>query len=228
MNFSSLFSTMDGLILTGSSTILIDKVKFDLQQQFDMADLGLLHYFLGLQVTWPTYGIGLSQPKYALYLLSRFHMMDCKSAPTPFFFGVKLLAKCSTPLVDATLYQKFVGNLLYLSHTRLDISYVVSLVSRFMQEPHELHWKAAKRILRYIKGTHTYGIQYSSNGNEDLVGYNDSDWASDLDDHIFTSGYIFHLRFGPIVWSIKKQAGIALSSIEAEYRRFVNVATESI
>ena len=103
---------VDDLILTGSSTILIDKVKFDLQQQFDMEYLGLLHYFLGLQVTQSTYGIGLSQPKYALDLLSRFHMMDCKSAPTPFLSGVKLSAKCSTPLVGATLYRQLVGSLL--------------------------------------------------------------------------------------------------------------------
>ena len=97
-----------------------------------------------------------------------------------------------------------------------------------MQEPHELHWKVAKRILRYIKGTHTYGIQYSSNGNADLVGYTDSDWAGDLDDRRSTSGYVLHLGSGPVVWSIKKQAAIALSSTEAEYRGVVNVATEYI
>ena len=153
-----------------------------------MAYLGLLHYFLGLQVTRSTSGIGLSQPKYAFDLLWIFHMLDCKSAPTPFVFEVKLSAECSTPLVDATLYRQLVGSLLYLTHTSLDISYVVSLVSRFMHEPHDLHWKVVKRVLRYIKGTHTYGIQYSSNGNADLVGYTDSNWASDLDDHISTFG----------------------------------------
>jgi hypothetical protein len=137
-------------------------------------------YFLGLQITQFASGIGLSQPKYALDLLSRFHMLDCKSAPMPFLSGVKLSAKCSTPLVDATLYWQLVGNLLYLTHSRPDISYAVGLVSRFMQEPHELHWKATKRILRYIRGTHTYGIQYSSNGNANLVGYTDSNWVGDL------------------------------------------------
>jgi hypothetical protein len=155
-------------------------------------------------------------------------MLDCKSAPMPFLSGVKLSAKCSTPLVDATLYRQLVGNLLYLTHNHPDISYAVGLVSRFMQEPHELHWKDAKRILRYIRGTHTYGIHYSSYGNTNLVGYTDSDWVGDLDDRKSTSGYVFHLGSGPIAWSSKKQASITLSSTEAEYRGVVNASTESI
>jgi hypothetical protein len=135
---------VDDLILTGSSPTLIDHVKSTLHQQFDMTDLGPLHYFLGLQITQSASRIGISQPKYALDLLNRFHMLDCKSAPMPFLSGVKLSTKCSTPLVDATLYRQLVGSLLYLTHSRPDISYAVGLVSRFMQEPHELHWKDAK------------------------------------------------------------------------------------
>ena len=155
-------------------------------------------------------------------------MLDCKYAPAPFLSRIKLSTKCSTPLVDTILYQQLVGSLLYLTHTRLNISYAVGLVPRFMQEPHELHWKVAKRILRYIKGTHTYGIQYSSNGNADLVGYTDSDWAGDLDDRKSTSGYVFHLVYGPIFWSNKKQRTISFSSTESEYRGVVNATIESI
>jgi hypothetical protein len=77
-------------------------------------------------------------------------MTNCKSAPTPFLSGVKLEDGGETPLVDNTLYIQLVGSLLYLTHSRPDLSYAVGVVSRFMQEPHELHWKAAKHILRYV------------------------------------------------------------------------------
>jgi nucleoside recognition membrane protein YjiH len=86
----------------------------------------------------------------------RFHMEDCKPTPSPFQSRVKLVATCTSPKVDATLYRELVGSLLYLIHTCLDLSFVVGLVSRYMQTPHEIHWKATKRILRYV------GVQFSS------------------------------------------------------------------
>ncbi len=152
---------VDELIITGSTSSIIACVKTSLQDRFAMIDLGLLHYFLGIEITQSSEGISLSQPKYALDLLSRFHMSDCKPTPTPFLSGVKLETKCTTPLVYATLYKQLVGSLIYLTHTRPNIAFAVGMVSRFMQEPHELHWKAAKHILHYIKGTHTHGIHYA-------------------------------------------------------------------
>jgi hypothetical protein len=219
---------VDDLIITGSTSSIIASVKTYLQDRFAMTDLGLLHYFLGIEITQSTSGIFLSQPKYALDLLSRFHMSDCKPAPTPFLSGVKLEAKCSTPLVDATLYRQLVGSLIYLTHTRPDISFAVGMVSRFMQEPHELHWKAAKRILHYIQGTHTYGLHFAAGTGLQLVGYTDSDYAGDIDSRKSTSGYMFYLGSGPICWQSKKQNTVALSSTEAEYRGAVNAATEAL
>eukprot|EP00253_Pinus_taeda_P024109 PITA_24109 len=116
-----------------------------------MTDLGHLHYFLGLQVLQSKEGISLSQSKYACDILRHFHMEDCKPAPSPFQSGVKLSVSCTSPEVDATLYRQLVGKLLYLTHTRPDLSFVVGLVARFMQNPRESHWKAAKRILRYVR-----------------------------------------------------------------------------
>jgi hypothetical protein len=128
-----------------------------------------------------------------------------------------------TPLVDNTLYRKLVGSLLYLTHSRPDLSYAVGIVSRFMQEPHELHWKAAKCILRYVQGTITFGIHYAIESTLDLIGFTDSDWAGDSIDRKSTSGYSLSLGSRPICWSSKKQAAIALSSAEAEYREVVNI-----
>ena len=144
---------VDDLILTGSDPNLINHVKSSLKKQFEMTNLGHLHYFLGLQVLQSNKGISLSQSKDTCDLLCHFHMEDYNPAPYPFQSGAKLSVTCTSPKVDATLYRQLVGKLLYLKHTFLDLSFFVGLIARFMQNPHESHWKAAKRILRYVRGT---------------------------------------------------------------------------
>jgi hypothetical protein len=115
-----------------------------------MTNLGYLHYFLGLQVLQTKEGIFLPQSKYACDLLRRSHMEDSKPTPSRFQYGVKLVAICTTPKVDATLYRQLVGSFLYLTHNHLDISFVVGLVAQYMQTPHESHKKATKWILQYV------------------------------------------------------------------------------
>ncbi|XP_059068708.1 secreted RxLR effector protein 161-like [Cryptomeria japonica] len=155
-------------------------------------------------------------------------MTDCNPTATPFLSRVKLEDGKDTPLVDCIHYHQLMGNLLYLTHSHPDLSYVVGLASEYMQEPHELHWKVVKRILRYVQGTISYGIHYSVGCTLDLIVYTDSDWACDNIDHNSTSGYILSLGFGPICWSSKKQSTIALSSAKAEYRGAVNVTIQAI
>ena len=92
-------------------------------------------------------------------------MEDCKPTPSPFQSRVKLSATCTSPEVDSTLYRQLVGSLLYLTHSYPNLSFVVFRVARYMQTPHESHWKATKRILRYIQGTIKFGIHYSTGGN---------------------------------------------------------------
>jgi hypothetical protein len=125
--------------------------------------------------------------------------------------------ECTTPLIDDTLYHQLVGSLIYLTHKRPDISFVISLVSRFMQRPHESHWKETKRIMGYLKGTVNYGVFYSSSATVSLLGYTDSDWVGDSLDRRSTAGYLFQLGLGPISWSNKKVKTLALSSCEAKY-----------
>eukprot|EP00253_Pinus_taeda_P028755 PITA_28755 len=140
------------LIPSCSDPNLINHVNSSLKKKFETTDLGHLHYFLGLQVSQSKEGISLSQSKYACDLLCHFHMEHCKPAPSPFQSGAKLSVTCTSPEVDATLYHQFVGKLLYLTHTRPDLSFVVGLIARFMQYPQESHWKAAKIILFYVRG----------------------------------------------------------------------------
>ena len=126
-------------------------------------------------------------------------MTDWKSGPTPFLIGVKLEDGGETPLVDSTLYKHLVGIMLYLMHSRPDLSYAVGIVSRFMQELHELHWKVAKRILQYVQGTITFGIHYAIDSTLDLIGFIDSDWAGDNIDCKSTSGYSLSLGVTTLV-----------------------------
>jgi hypothetical protein len=114
-------------------------VKSSLTNKFEMIDLGYLHYFLGLQVLQTKEGIFLSHSEYAYDLLHCFLMDDSKASPCPFHSRVKLISTCNSPEVDATLYRQLVGILLYLTHTCLGISFVVGLVARYMQKPHEIH-----------------------------------------------------------------------------------------
>eukprot|EP00253_Pinus_taeda_P006784 PITA_06784 len=143
---------VDDIVLTGSDPNLINHVKSSLKKKFEMTDLGHLHYFLGLQVLQSKEGISLSQSKYACDLLCHFHMDDCKQTPSPFQSGAKISVTYTSLEVDAILYRQLVGKLLYLTHTHPDLSFVVGLIARFMKNPHESHWKAAKRILHYVQG----------------------------------------------------------------------------
>jgi hypothetical protein len=150
--------------------------------------------------------------------LKKFKMENCKSAPTPIDAGTKLRNNSISEKIDGTLYTQLVGNLLYLTATRPDIAYAVGMVCRFMSDPRLEHWNAAKRILRYMKGTYNLGLEYQNGGNVQLAGYTDSDWAGDTDDRKSTFGYIFYLDLGAIPWSSKKKATISLSSTEDEYK----------
>jgi hypothetical protein len=109
---------VDDLMITGCSTSTIAAVKRILHDRFLMTDMGPLHFFLGLKINQDASRIKLSQAKYARDLLERFHMIDCKSASTPFLSGVRLEDGGDTPLVDNTLYKQLVGSLLYLTHSK--------------------------------------------------------------------------------------------------------------
>eukprot|EP00253_Pinus_taeda_P032902 PITA_32902 len=130
------------------------------------------------------------------------HHMDVKNA---FIHGdLQEEIYMEQPLGYMQNSSMLVGSLLYLTHSRPDLSYAVGAVSRYMQEPHELHWNAAKHILRYVQGTITYGIHYAANCSLNLIGFTDSDWAGDTIDRKSTSGYVLSLGSSPICWSCKK------------------------
>lgn len=117
---------------------------------------------------------------------------------------------------------------MYLTHTRPDISHSVGVISRFMQTPTKQHMGAAKRILRYVAGTTSYGLWYKSVENPSLIGYSDSDWAGSLDDRRSTSGQVFFYGDNAICWNSKKQSTVALSTAEAEYNAVTSAARQGV
>ena len=121
--------------------------KLFLHQQFEMKDLGHLSYFLGLEVSSDSTGYYLSQAKYASNLLSRATLTDTKAVSTPLEMNAHLTPLDCTPLSDVTIYRQFVGSLVYMTVTRLDIAHVVHLVSQFLAAPHSTHYAAVIHIL---------------------------------------------------------------------------------
>ena len=125
---SILIVYVDDIILTGDNLSEINRLKIHLAQSFEVKDLGPLRYFLGIEVARSSHGIFLSQRKYVLDLLTETGMVGCRPAATPIEQNHRLMADGGTP-VDRERYQRLVGRLIYLSHTRPDITFVVSVVS---------------------------------------------------------------------------------------------------
>ncbi|XP_047340221.1 subtilisin-like protease SBT4.6 [Impatiens glandulifera] len=131
--------------------------------------------------------------------------------------------------IDATEYRRVIGCLRYLLHTRPDLSYVVGVVSRFMERPTEIHHKAVKQVLRYLQGTIHLGLVFrKGGGDEEIVGYSDSDLAGDLDDRKSTGGMAFYINDSLVSWNSQKQKTVALSSCEAEFMAAAAAACQAL
>eukprot|EP00253_Pinus_taeda_P029928 PITA_29928 len=153
---------VDDVIFTGNDDQLIKNFKSVMKEEFEITDMGFLRYFLGIEIDQNEKGIFISQARYVNQVLSRFNMQECKAAITPTVMGLKLSREDSSKDFDPSLYKSIVGSLMYLTATRPDIMYAVSLISRFMERPKEAHWQAAKRILRYVKGAISWASKKQS------------------------------------------------------------------
>ena len=163
-------------------------------------------------------------------MLKKFGQTEAKPVSTPADLNVKLQKEdgVSRP-VDTVTYQSIVGSLLHAAiTTRPDIAQAVGVVSKFCANPTQSHLTAAKRILRYLKGTVYLGLSYKKCADGNLIGYSDADWAGDVDDRHSTSGNVFLLAKGAVSWLSKKQATVALSTAEAEYVALSAATQEAI
>lgn len=219
---------VDDLLFTSNDKEMVCDFKNSMKKEFDMTDLGKMRFFLGIEVLQQSDGIFICQRKYAAEVLSRFGMEKSNSVRNPIVPGQKVDKDEDGALIDATQYKQMVGSLMYLTATRPDLMFAVSLISRFMARPTQLHFAITKRILRYLKDTMDHGVFYKRGGTSDLVAFTDSDYAGDIEDSKSTSGYVFMMCGGAVAWSSRKQPIVTLSTTEAEFVAAAACACQAI
>ncbi|RVW61832.1 Retrovirus-related Pol polyprotein from transposon RE2 [Vitis vinifera] len=190
-------------------------------------DILVTGYFLSIQASRHSSGLHLRQSKYIGDLLHRTKMAGAKPASSPCTTGLKLSTHVGEPLTASqiTEYRQTVGALQYCTLTRPDIAFSVNQLCQHMHCPNSVHWTAAKRVLRYLKGTIDLGLWYTK-GEQTLQAFCDSDWAGNPDDRRSTTGYGVFFGSCLISWTAKKQYVVARSSTEAEYRALAITTTE--
>lgn len=210
---------VDDLIITGSKIEDIKSFKEQMMKLFEMSDLGLLSYYLGIEVKQYFQFITLCQSSYAVKILEKLGMEGCNPCKIPMETRVKLSKVSDNPPVDAALYRSVIGSLRYLVNSRPDLAYSVGVLSRYMEAPTTTHMAAVKQVLRYVRGTVNFGCCYEKRRQceKEPIGFSDSDLAGDIDDRKSTIGVIYFLGAKPITWVSQKQRVVALSSCEAEY-----------
>jgi len=193
-----------------------------------MKDLGILTYFLGLEVHYNSLGVFLNQHKYTQDLITLAGLQESSSVNTPLELNVKYCSAEGDLLPDPTLYRQLVGSLNYLTITRPDISFAVQQVSQFMQAPRHLHLVAVRRIIRYLLGTSTRGLFFPSGSEIQLNAFSDSDWAGCPDTRRSVTGWCMFLGDSLISWKSKKQDRVSKSSTESEYRAMSTACSEIV
>ncbi|KAG3192199.1 hypothetical protein PC128_g10617 [Phytophthora cactorum] len=218
---------VDDMIIAVKNTTEINEVKTALKSAFKMKELGEAKFILGMKIDHNrTAGsLMIKQTRYVDDVVKRFNQEHSKTVVNPCETGMKL-SKLQSPATNAERddmrskpYRSLIGCLLYIATcTRPDVAYIVTQLSRFLDNPGQQHWKAAIRVLRYLKSTKEYGIIYdANNGKVKLEAFTDADWGSNLDDRRSVSGIMVLIGGAPVVFKSKYQCTVALSSAEAEY-----------
>jgi hypothetical protein len=215
----------DGLIMGSSLTELKDEVK-SLKEEFKVT-VQPVKRFLGIEIIENENGIFLHQQKYIRDLLQKFGMSECKIRDIPMQPGLQL--QRMHPADTEYEFQELIGSLLFLARcTRPDITYAVHYLSRFFSAYSKQHWDEAKKILQYLQGTKDLGILYKKQNCNDLCGYVDADYGSDLESRKSTTGCVFLFNESPVIWMSKRQTCVALSSTESEYVALAQAGKESV
>ncbi|CAL2227894.1 unnamed protein product [Prunus armeniaca] len=194
---------VDDIVVGSTSDFHVQEFIHVMTSEFEMSLVGELNYFLGLQIKQSHDGIFVSQSKYAKNLVKKFGLEATKSVRTPMSTSAKIHRDLHGKSVDQTLYRSMIESLLYLTASRLDISYSVGVCARFQSDPKESHLFIVKRIIKYVSGTIEFGLWYTYDTCVNLVGYSDADWA----------GCSNNL----VAWHSKKQNSVSLSTAEADY-----------
>ncbi|KAH9671430.1 hypothetical protein KPL70_017375 [Citrus sinensis] len=208
---------VDDIVFGSTSSDHVQEFVSQMKREFEMSMVGVLTYFLGLQVKKMENGIFVNQSKYAKSLVKRFGLDSAKHLRTPMSTNAKFIVDDSGSSVDPSLYRSMIGSLLYLTATRPDICFSVGVCARYQANPKESHLTTVKRIIRFVTRTVNDGIWYTNDTNSSLAGYSDADWAGNADDRKSTTGGCFYLGNNLVSWHSRKQNSISLFTVEAEY-----------
>jgi len=213
---------VDNLIIACNDRSWISEVKSRMKLSFHLRNLGRISHCLGFEFDQTEGRIFISPEGYAKSLLRKFGMDDCNPVSTLIDIAQKLNEPNKTLDEADYPFRELIGGLMYLSvSTRPDISYAVNSLSQFNNKFGKKHWSAAKRILRYLKGTLDYGLMYTQT-EEPVCGYVNADWAGCVKDRKSYTGYLFKIANAATSWESRKQQTVALSSTEAEYMALAN------
>ena len=210
---------VDDVTAFGEDSDLMTKAIQLLKSEFKVNDMGDLHWLLGLQIEFTETAITLSQAAYADKILARFGMESCNPVSSPMDVNCHLQARTDDePKADATSYQQMIGSLMYLvTGTRPDLAYTVTHLSQYNANPSVAHLQAAKRVLRYVKGTRDQKLVYPFGQQLTLSGYCDASYGNCLDTRRSFSGNLYQLGNCTISWRARKQKCVAHSTCESEY-----------
>ena len=223
---------VDDIVIAASNSRIINIFKENFAKSFKMKDIGPLTWFLGIQFSRSPTHISINQSLYINQILDRFDMQDCKPRTLPCAPGIHKLVEVESPEYDnPTTYREMVGSLIYLATcTRPDIAFVISFLSKFMNEPTHMHMKIARGVLRYLQYTKEYDLKYVKSIDPlHLTGFTDSDHAQSADSQSI-SGNCFRLNdYSTLIsWNSSKQSVIALSTVEAEYIAATEASKEAV
>lgn len=220
---------VDDILVASRDQKKIDELRRGLSKHFEIKNIGPAKHCLGIEFQQSKQRVTMSQPGYIRSLLERFKMTECHPVVTPLDPGLKLKKAEVQSDEDLKLpYRELVGALTYLaSTTRPDISYAVSFLGQFNNCYSSEHWKVAKRVVRYLKGTIDMGLAFSPD-SKPMNGFVDADWGNATEDRRSFSGYVFLLGGGPVSWESRKQRTVALSTTEAEYMALSECVKEAI
>ncbi|KAF5464206.1 hypothetical protein F2P56_014300 [Juglans regia] len=225
-SFTALLVYVDDILIAIDSLDSIAALKIFLNDNFKIKDLGPLRFFLGTEVARSSKGIHIYQRKYALEILADSGYLGSKPVKVPMDQNLKLNKDFGLEFQDRSSYHRLVGRLLYLTITRLDLSFAVHTLSQFMSRPITTHMAAAHKVLRYQKAAPGQGLLLAAHSSLQLVAYCDFDWASCPDTRRSVTGYCIHLGNSLVSWKSKKQTVVSRSFAETEYRSMAATCVE--
>lgn len=217
---------VDDIVLAGTSLLEFFDLKIVLHTAFGIKDLGILKFFLGLEVAHSSKGISLCQHQYCLDLLADSGLLRCKPVSTPLEAGTHLHQDDGDLYHDVPGYRRLIGRLIYLPTTRPSISFSTQHLSQFLSKPTQAHFKATQRVLKYLKGSPGLGFLFPRDSTIQLLGLGDVDWVGCPDTRRSISGFCFFLGTSLISQKSKKQVTVSRSSSKAEYRALATASCE--